>query len=61
MQGLVTLVTGGASGLGKATVQRLVNNGAKVALLDLPQSNGEKIQAELGDNCIFMPADVCIE
>uniref|UniRef100_A0A0N5AUW4 3-hydroxyacyl-CoA dehydrogenase type-2 n=1 Tax=Syphacia muris TaxID=451379 RepID=A0A0N5AUW4_9BILA len=58
LQGLVALVTGGASGLGRATVQRLVKNGAKVALLDLPQSDGKKIEAELGDNCIFTPANV---
>jgi len=58
-QKLVALVTGGASGLGKATVQRLVNNGFNVGLLDLPVSDGNKVAEELGpDKVHFAPVDV---
>lgn len=54
----MAVVTGGASGLGKATVQRLVTNGAKVAILDLPTSAGKGLEDEYGENCLFTPADV---
>lgn len=57
----MALVTGGASGLGKATAARLINQGARVALLDLPTSNGQDVAKELGEkNCIFTPASVRI-
>lgn len=59
-QGLVALVTGGASGLGEATVRRLVKNGARVIVCDLPTSGGEKLAEELGEQCAFSPTDVCI-
>lgn len=39
-QRLVAIVTGGASGLGCATVRRLVAKGFNVSLLDLPMSEG---------------------
>lgn len=60
LQGLVALVTGGASGLGEATVRRLVQNGASVVVCDLPSSGGQKLAEELGENCTFSPTDVCI-
>jgi len=57
-KGLVTLVTGGASGLGRATTERLIRNGAKVVICDLPNSEGAKLSQSLGDNCLFAPVDV---
>jgi NAD(P)-dependent dehydrogenase (short-subunit alcohol dehydrogenase family) len=57
----VALVTGGASGLGEATVRALVAKGGRAAILDRPQSPGEKVAAELGDKVIFTPADVTNE
>ena len=55
----VALVTGGASGLGEATVRALVAGGARAAILDRPNSAGEKLANELGsDKVIFAPADV---
>ncbi|HYD46989.1 MAG TPA: 3-hydroxyacyl-CoA dehydrogenase [Terriglobales bacterium] len=57
----VAVVTGGASGLGEATVRALVAKGGKVTILDRPQSNGEKVAAELGGNVLFAPADVTSE
>lgn len=60
-QGSVALVTGGASGLGRASAERLVEAGAQVVLLDLPGSAGEEAAAELGDTARFVPGDVTDE
>lgn len=61
LKGLVTLVTGGASGLGLGTVQRFVREGAKVIVADLPSSKGNELVQNLGNNAIFAPMDVTIE
>lgn len=55
---MVGLVTGGASGLGRATVERLVQSGASAVIVDLPSSDGQAVAAGLGDRCAFAPADV---
>jgi NAD(P)-dependent dehydrogenase (short-subunit alcohol dehydrogenase family) len=52
------LVTGGASGLGRATVEALLEAGAGVVIVDLPSSTGETTAKELGDRVRFSPADV---
>ena len=57
----VCLVTGGASGLGRATVLRFVKRGANVILADLPSSDGENVAKEMGANVVFHPADVRTE
>jgi NAD(P)-dependent dehydrogenase (short-subunit alcohol dehydrogenase family) len=57
----VALVTGGASGLGLATVRALHDAGASVAILDLPSSQGKEIAADLGPRAVFCPADVTNE
>ncbi len=54
----VALVTGGASGLGGATVRRLVADGARAVVVDLPSSTGARVAAELGERVRFVPADV---
>ncbi|MGA8986677.1 3-hydroxyacyl-CoA dehydrogenase [Aeromicrobium sp.] len=54
----VALVTGGASGLGLATVEALLADGAKVVIVDLPGSPGEDVAARLGDSVRFAAADV---
>ena len=54
----VALVTGGASGLGQATVKELHANGARIVILDLPSSRGQEVAAELGDRAVFSPGDV---
>lgn len=53
-----SVVTGGASGLGLATARRLVNQGWKVVIADLPSSRGAEVATELGANVKFVPADV---
>jgi NAD(P)-dependent dehydrogenase (short-subunit alcohol dehydrogenase family) len=62
IEGSVAVITGAASGLGNATATRLVEAGAKVAILDLPSSRGAEAADELGaGNAIFVPADVTDE
>jgi NAD(P)-dependent dehydrogenase (short-subunit alcohol dehydrogenase family) len=58
LSGAAALVTGGASGLGRATVERLAAGGATVTILDLPGSDGKAVAAELGEAVSFAPADV---
>ena len=58
LSGLTTAVTGGASGLGLATAQRLVAAGGQVTIIDLPGSAGEQVAADLGDAARFVAADV---
>ena len=58
VDGAVALVTGGASGLGEATVRALRSRGARVAILDRPNSAGEALAKELGGEALFVPADV---
>jgi NAD(P)-dependent dehydrogenase (short-subunit alcohol dehydrogenase family) len=59
--GAAAVVTGGASGLGRATATRLVEDGAFVVLVDLPSSDGEEVASALGDAARFAPADVTDE
>nr|KAF6492237.1 hydroxysteroid 17-beta dehydrogenase 10 [Molossus molossus] len=61
VKGLVAIITGGASGLGLATAERLVGQGATAVLLDVPSSDGEAQAKKLGKNCAFAPADVTSE
>ncbi|WP_309126861.1 SDR family NAD(P)-dependent oxidoreductase [Microbacterium sp.] len=56
ISGQGALITGGASGLGLATARRLAASGAQVTIIDLPNSSGEDIAAELGG--AFAAADV---
>lgn len=58
LKGIVAVVTGGASGLGRATAERLVAGGAKVVIADLPASDGEGTAAALGGGTRFVAADV---
>ena len=57
----VVLVTGGASGLGAATVRRLVAGGAKVAIADLNEALGKQLVDELGSATRFVRGDVSAE
>ncbi|XP_034835858.1 3-hydroxyacyl-CoA dehydrogenase type-2-like [Maniola hyperantus] len=64
LKGLVSLVTGGASGLGKATVERLVQNGGKVVILDIQGSRAQEVAKTLGEDvhvtvgCVTSEEDV---
>jgi NAD(P)-dependent dehydrogenase (short-subunit alcohol dehydrogenase family) len=61
LEGCTAVVTGGASGLGLATAERLLGAGAGVALVDLPASDGAAVADRLGDGAVFTPADVTSE
>jgi len=58
IEGSVALVTGGASGLGEATVRKLVSEGGRVVIVDLNADRGKKLAAELGDLAAYVQADV---
>jgi NAD(P)-dependent dehydrogenase (short-subunit alcohol dehydrogenase family) len=61
LDGCSAIVTGGASGLGNATARALIDGGARVVILDLPTSEGEKAATALGPNARFVAADVTDE
>lgn len=61
LKGVVTLITGAASGLGKATAERIIKQGGKVVICDLPTSEGAKLSSELGSDSVFCAADVTSE
>ncbi|KAM9855913.1 3-hydroxyacyl-CoA dehydrogenase type-2 [Aulostomus maculatus] len=61
IKGMVGLVSGGASGLGRATVERLVKSGGSAVIMDLPSTDGAALAASLGERCAFAPADVTSE
>jgi len=54
----LAVVTGGASGLGEATVRNIINGGGRAAIFDLQVDRGEALAKELGDAAIFVKADV---
>jgi 3-hydroxyacyl-CoA dehydrogenase/3-hydroxy-2-methylbutyryl-CoA dehydrogenase len=56
--GAVALVTGGASGLGAATVRAFIERGGRATILDRPNSPGEQLAKDLGSKALFAAADV---
>ena len=56
--GTTTVISGGASGLGRATAERLIAAGGRVALLDLAKSPGAETASKLGTAALFAPCDV---
>jgi NAD(P)-dependent dehydrogenase (short-subunit alcohol dehydrogenase family) len=59
--GKVAVITGGASGLGEATVRRLARMGAKVAIFDMNSERGNAVATELGDAVLFQQVNVTDE
>ena len=58
----VVLITGGASGLGGATAELIVENGGKVVIADVQESLGHALVAKLGAaNACFVKCDVTSE
>ena len=58
LAGKVAIVTGGGSGIGRATVQRFVEEGARVVVADIDDEAGRAAVDELGDAVAFHRTDV---
>ena len=58
LAGKVVVVTGGAGGIGEAITRAFIAQKARVGFLDIDAARGERLQAELGDDSLFAPADV---
>jgi NAD(P)-dependent dehydrogenase (short-subunit alcohol dehydrogenase family) len=58
---VAAVVTGGASGLGEATVRALTARGAAVTILDLQEDRGQALAKELGGHTTFVRTDVTDE
>jgi len=58
INGKVALVSGGASGLGAATVKMITASGGRVVILDLNENLGQSLAHELGDRARYVRADV---
>lgn len=61
LHGQVAVITGGASGIGEATVRRFVEEGARVVIADVQQDRGEALAKDLGDQVMFRRTDVSAE
>jgi NAD(P)-dependent dehydrogenase (short-subunit alcohol dehydrogenase family) len=61
LAGQVALVTGGARGIGRATVERLVADGAMVSFCDIDADVGEEAASEIGDRTRFHRCDLARE
>src|SRR5919197_5113230 len=59
LNGVSAVVSGGASGLGEATVRELAANGVKVVIADLQEDKGKAIADEVGG--VFVKTDVSDE
>ncbi len=56
----VAIVTGGAGGIGRATAELFVQEGAQVVIADVDDARGEVVAAELGGAAVFKRTDVAI-
>lgn len=61
LEGKVAIVTGAASGMGKAIVERYVLEGATVLITDISEESGKALSAEHPSQTSFLPLDVSDE
>jgi len=61
VNGKVALVSGGASGIGRAVCQTLAREGATVVVADIDEAGGEKTVNSIGSSAVFMRLDVTSE
>ena len=59
--GKVAIVTGGASGMGRADARLLAAEGAKVVIADLNEADGNALAEEIGGDAVFMTLNVADE
>lgn len=57
--GKVVIVTGGASGIGEATVHRFASEGASVLLVDIAEAGAARVASEAGGDVAVCIADIC--
>ena len=59
LEGKVTVITGGAGGIGRATAKRFVAEGAHVLLVDLEEAALARVRADIGSERVgFVVGDV---
>jgi NAD(P)-dependent dehydrogenase (short-subunit alcohol dehydrogenase family) len=61
IQSSCAFVTGGASGLGEATVRNIAARGGRAVIVDLSEENGKSLQKELGEAVLYVKTDVMNE
>ena len=61
LEGKIALVTGGAVGIGAACARRMVDAGARVAIVDVHDDTGQALAVELGERARYLHADVSVE
>ena len=61
LDGKVTVITGGASGIGAATTRLFVKEGSRVVIADILDANGTKMASELGEAVVYVHTDVTNE
>jgi len=58
LEGKVALITGGAAGIGKATAEKFVQEGARVVICDVNEALGQETAHNLGEKCTFYKVDI---
>ena len=61
MKDKVAVITGGASGIGKRTVERFVEEGGRAIIADIQDDRGLRMQEDLGDKVRYQRCDVMVE
>ena len=61
LEGKVAVITGAASGFGRAAARRFVAEGAKVILGDIQEAEGAAVADELGASAVFLRCNVTRE
>ena len=61
LEGKVAVITGGASGIGSASAQLFVEEGARVVIADIMEDRGNALADELGGSAVFLRVDVSQE
>jgi NAD(P)-dependent dehydrogenase (short-subunit alcohol dehydrogenase family) len=61
LEGKVAVITGAASGIGRASAQLFVEEGARVVIADVMEDRGSALADELGENAVFLRVDVSQE